>query len=247
MQSSIFYRILGFYTQKTTLFFFNNGEQRNKTQNDGVNTTYSLPMGKISTLKLLFYKAAKAWDENPEVKEQCLEIKNNSDVFAGFSQTEIQILSRYNEELIQIACKRVFDSVFAPITIQLKKSEKTRQQETPAQPSDDESSNMLETAEITLDEIIAPQPYLITKVSVPILLVLWILFFTVSASILLTFSPDSFKTLGETNFVKQNAPDLSDYLMKNGGFLTVLFKAFGAVCALIVAFLTFRKLPVGGK
>ncbi len=69
----------------------------------------------------------------------------------------------------------------------------------------------------------------------------------VSASILLTFSPDSFKTLGETNFVKQNAPDLSDYLMKNAGFLTVLFKTFGAVCALIVAFLTFRKLPVGGK
>src|SRR5258708_34386756 len=73
-------------------------------------------MGTSVVLKLLFFRSSKA----PRISDQSLEIKTDGDAFAGFSQKEIPVLSRYNEERVLIACKRVFDSVFAPIIIELK-------------------------------------------------------------------------------------------------------------------------------
>lgn len=233
MKSSVFYRILGFYP----LPFFgidNFGKDRNiKIQNKALTTTYLLPMGETVTLKLLFYKSEQAWEENPEIKNQILEIKSNSDVFAGFSQTEIPILSRYNEELIQIACKRVFDSVFAPISIQLKKK--------------DDKKDTDSTEKTTNKEILAPQPYLVTKISVPAWVKIRLIAYTVLASVLLSFSPDVFKYLGETSYLKQNYTFFSETLINNAGWITAFFKTAGALFTLAAAYLAFRKLPVGGK
>lgn len=233
MSSSIFYRISGIYKHERIWYLPSKWiEKKITSKTEGLTTIYPLPIGETATLKLLFYKSDKSWEKNSELKNQVLEIKSSSDVFAGFSQTEIPILSRYNEELIQIACKRVFDSVFAPISIQIKKQ-------------DDKKEAKVE--EQSAKQILAPQPYLVTKISVPVWVKIRLLTYTVLASVLLTFSPDVFKYLGESNYLKQNHTFLSEMLINNAGWITGFFKVVGALFTFLAAYLAFRKLPVGGK
>jgi len=71
--------------------------------------------------------------------------------------------------------------------------------------------------------------------------------FTVFASILLTFSPDIFKSSGETLYLQQNYKEIADLLIKNALLFSGISKALGAFCTLAAAFLAFRKLPIGGK
>lgn len=220
MKNAIFYRVLGFY----------DGEIKRQPKSQNLNTIYPLPMGETTTLKLLFYKSEQSWKEVKAVTNQVLEIKTKSDVFGGLSQESIPILSRYNEETIQIACKRVLDSVFAPISIELKNNE---------QETDGDA-----TANAT---ILAPQPYLVTEINVPYSVIFWLLFFTFFASIFLTVSPDIFEQLGKMQSLKQNYANLSAILIDNRVALTGFFKVLGAFCTITAAYLAFRKLPVGGK
>jgi hypothetical protein len=234
MKLSIFYRVIGFFEFKRVWYApWRKKAEIVRTPREENNTSvYKLPMGKAVTLKLLFYKSEKSWRDWEEIKKQKLEIKTKSDAFAGFSQETIPVLSRYNEELIQIACKRVFDSVFAPISIELKKE-------------DDKDPNSPARNDQPID-LLAPQPYLITKVTVPWRISVGVIISTLAASLLLTFSPDVFTSWGD--YFNQQGWLLSGAFIKANPFwLTNVAKSAGAVCTLFAAYLAFRKLPFGGK
>lgn len=249
MKRAIFYRVLGFYEYKRlwNWLWLRKGEVKKKLKNENLNTVYSLPIGRTAFLKMLFYKSEDSWKEVREIRKQILEIKTEGEAFAGFSQKTIPILSRYNEEVIQIACKRVFDSVFAPISIELKTKDENKDVVVEGKIINPQLFSLTPKSQTKNVEILAPQPYLVTKISVPNWVKILLLVFTVLASVFLTFSPDIFMALGETPFLKDNHKTISEVLIYNKGFFSALFKVIGTVFAFAAAFLAFRKLPIGGK
>jgi hypothetical protein len=213
MRSCIFYNISGFYKVRR-------GEEvLLKSFDDGWNTKYPLPMGQNAVLKLLFYRSEKA----DKILPQKLEIKTDGDAFAGFSEKEILVLSRYNEERIQIATKRIYDSVFAPISINLKESEQA-------------------TPDLN---ILAPSPYLLTRITVSKKLLFFILLFLFIASVCLALSADMIKAIGYSWIVPNNNPAISIWIDNNASNIAAFLKPIGAFFAVWVGWLGFRRLPIG--
>jgi hypothetical protein len=270
MQDCVFYLVEGFYKVRRRWFIFGEREEYLiNPKNNGWDTKYPLKMGESFVLKLLFYRSSKA----SPLGNQTLEIKTDGDAFAGFSQKEIQVLSRYNEERILVACKRIFDSVFAPIIIELKKAEKatsTDQSKTstsevvklggnyqliPA--AGEEPAKFSATLDLTIEptaqdnkptaksDILAPQPFLLTQVTASKGLIILTLVLLVAASFFLFMSPDYVEQIGNSQIVQSRYKEIGDTLARNGKDFTSLSKVIGAVCTLCAGFLAFRKLPVG--
>jgi hypothetical protein len=218
MKSSIFYLVTGFYRiRKAHGGFGENEERAIKYVDDGWSTKYPLPMGENLVLKLLFYRS----DGAAEIGPQTIVLTAEGDAFAGISQKEVEVLSRYNEERIQIACKRVFDSTLAPITLEHKRNDKTP------------------------EEVLAPHPYLLAQVRVPTRTVGWILFGLVVAPILLTLGPDFLKHIGDGQVLQSIAKPFGNWVSRNAGDLSVLAKTMAAIVTLSAGYLGFRRLPMG--
>lgn len=270
MKACVFYLIEGFYRVRRSWFLFGRREEYLiRPKNDNWDTKYPLKMGKSFVMKLLFYRSSNAISILP----QTLEIKTDGDAFAGFSQKEILILSRYNEERILIACKRIFDSVFAPIIIELKKADGSASadasepvtsgvvnvsgdyQLTPAAgdvPSRF-SGNLDLRVEPTLQndniadkpDILAPHPFLLTQITASKGLIVLTLILLVAASFFLFMSPDYIQQIGNSQIVQNRYKEIGDTLVRNASAYTAFSKIIGAVCTLAAGFLAFRKLPVG--
>jgi hypothetical protein len=184
-----------------------------------------------------------------------LDVKTDGDAFAGFSQKQIPILSRYNEERILIACKRVFDSIFAPIVIELK--EPTGASDgTSLGPQAPLKSAQVETAWGSIEfkpknpapsepEILAPQAFLLTQVTASKGLIAATLIFLVLASFFLFMSPDYIQQIGWSYVAQTYFKPVGDSLVRNAPAYTQLSKVLGAVFTLVAGFLAFRKLPLG--
>jgi hypothetical protein len=257
MRNSVFYLVEGFYLVRREYLLF--GKQREHLippKNNGWETRYPLKMGKTVVLKLLFYRSEKA----SSISSRSLEIRTEGDAFAGFSQKEIPLLSRYNEERILIACKRVFDSIFAPIVIALKKESdsvpvsadslfllRSTQVATPwgvlefklKEPQEDTAATNASA------DILAPNPFLLTQVVPSQGLILLTLVFLTFASFFLFMSPDYIQMLGWSRLIQQNSKEFGDWLVRNAPTLSQLSKIFGAVLTLAAGYLGFRKLPLG--
>ena len=220
MNFSIFYLVMGFFKLKRN--WGGDSKYREKLLplvNEGWTTRYPLPMGKNVILKLLFYRAEDA----PKIKTQKFDIKTEGDAFAGFSEKQILMLSNYNEERIQIACKRVFDSTLAPISIQ----------------------RVPDSTDTDDEKILAPHPFLLTQVMVPKLTVTLIVIALIVAPLLLAMSPDYLKHVGEGQIMKAYAPSIGDWISRNSGDLSTFAKAVAASFTLIAGYLGFRRLPIG--
>jgi hypothetical protein len=257
MRDSVFYLVEGFYiVRKRYWIFGKNSEHLIPPKDNGWETRYPLKMGKTVVLKLLFYRAEKA----SSISSRSLEIRTEGDAFAGFSQKEIPLLSRYNEERILIACKRVFDSIFAPIVIALKKESesvpvsadpltllRSTQVATPwgilelklKQPPEDTPATNASA------DLLAPNPFLLTQVVPSQGLILLTLVFLTFASFFLFMSPDYIQMLGWSRLIQQNYKEFGDWLVRNAPTLTQVSKVLGAVFTLAAGYLGFRKLPLG--
>jgi hypothetical protein len=174
-------------------------------------------MGSNVTLRLVFYRSEKA-DNSILAKDQKLKVSTGGDAFSGISQDEIPILSRYNEEQVELACKRVFDSVLAPITI-----------------SHDPARH----------DVLAAHSFLLARVVVPKIVVLTILTGLVVAPILLTIGPDLVDAIGSSRFLQASAKNLGDWLVDNKGSVSLLAKALAAGVTLVAGYLGLRRLPLG--
>ncbi len=270
MKACVFYLIEGFYKVRRRWPLLGRHEEYLISPKDnGWDTRYPLKMGKSFVLKLLFYRSSKA---NP-ILPQTLEIKTDGDAFAGFSQKEILILSRYNEERILIACKRVFDSIFAPIIIELKKAEESPPANQPKPikggtvtlggnyqlipAAGEKPATFSGELGLSLDrtvqdnkasanqDILAPHPFLLTQITAAKGLIVITLVLLVAASFFLFMSPDYIQQIGNSQIAQNNFKEIGDTLARNGQAFTALSKVVGAVCTLAAGFLAFRKLPVG--
>lgn len=253
MVSSLFYLVEGFYRKRKKYLNLFGGHEESLIQpkDDGWDTRYPLKMGTSVVLKLLFFRSSKA----PRISDQSLEIKTDGDAFAGFSQKEIPILSRYNEERVLIACKRVFDSIFAPIVIDLKEPTgasdgaslgiqsplQSVQVETPWGLIEFKPKNPT----LTGPEILAPHPFLLTQVTASKGLIAATLIFLVLASFFLFMSPDYIQQIGWSQIAQTYLKPVGDSLVRNGPAYTQVSKVLGAVFSLVAGFLAFRKLPLG--
>jgi hypothetical protein len=271
MIACVFYLIEGFYkVRRRWLLFGKREEYLISPKNNDWETKYPLKMGKSFVLKLLFYRSSEA----SSILPQTLEIKTDGDAFAGFSQKEIQILSRYNEERILIACKRIFDSVFAPIIIELKKVEESTsgdQSKTitsgtadlggtyqlfPAAGTDPAkfSGDLKITFEPTTKDnkppavkpdILAPNPFLLTQITAAKGLIILTLLLLMAASFFLFMSPDYIRQIGNSHIAQSYFKEFGDTLVRNDAAYTAFSKIIGGLCTLAAGFLAFRKLPVG--
>jgi hypothetical protein len=255
MNTSLFYLIEGFYEVKRDYFFF--GKHREyliEPKNNNWETRYPLKMGKSVVLKLLFYRSENA----APIAAHSLEIKTEGDAFSGFSQKEIPLLSRYNEERLLIACRRVFDSVLAPIVIELKKDSvapnvnplsllTSSQVATPwgLLEFKFKEESVKPSNQPTVQEVLAPNPFLLTQVVASRGLIFLTLGFLALASFLLFISPDYVQMVGWSSLIQRNQKPFGDWLVRNAPLLTQVSKIFGAICTLAAGYFGFRKLPLG--
>jgi hypothetical protein len=220
MNHSIFYQVMGFFKLKRSWGSFTKYRERLLPLiNDGWSTIYPLPMGKNVILKLLFYRS----EEAPAIPTQKLDIKTDGEAFAGFSEKQILVLSNYNEERIQIACKRVFDSTLAPISIE----------------------HVPDAAFVGDGDILASHPFLLTQVTVPKFTVALIVLALIIAPLLLSLSPDYLKHIGSGQIMQSYAPSVGNWIARNAGDLSTYAKAVAASFTLIAGYLGFRRLPIG--
>ena len=140
----------------------------------------------------------------------------------------------------------MFDSVFAPISIELKTKDK-KDAGFYVEIPNPRFLYLVPTSQETPVEVIAPQTYLVTKISVPKWVKALLLVFTVHASVLLTFNSDNFDKMADTVYLKDNFAAISGILKQNSGLFAALCKTFGAFFTLAAAYLAFRKLPIGSK
>lgn len=238
MNTCIFYLIEGFYTTEKKRWFFGEWEERlAKSRSRKLDSIYPLPMGRDAVLKLLFYRSSKAVDVLPRT----LEIKAGSDAFAGFSQKEIAIHSRYNEERILIASKRVLDDVLSPISIELVQV-KTVTGDLNAQTTHSPSPPK---TTLEIQGVAAPRPFLLTQVSVPKRVVGVIILGLILAPLLLSLGPDILQDVGGNQFIQEHAKGLGDWLIRNKLEVTFYSKIAAAVVTFVVGVIGFRRIPLG--
>lgn len=219
MNLSVFYFVKGFYRVARNIV----GKRSEKLIacfDDGWTTKYPIPMGKSAVLKLLTYRSEKSRDIFP----QKLTINADKDVLAGISQREILIDSHYNEDRIELAFKRVFDSILSSISIE----------HDPAQ-----------SRSFPNETVLAPRPFFLITVTVPRRTVFFILTGLFFAPLLLTLSPDYLLHIGNGSILQTHLRPVGDFVARNAGDLSNWSKALAASMTLIAGYLGFRRLPIG--
>lgn len=255
MEMAVFYLVEGFYRiRRRFVWFGEHHEYLIEPKDDNWDTRYPLKMGTSVVLKMLFFRSSKAPGIN-----RSLEIKTDGDAFAGFSQKEIRIESRYNEERVLIACKRVFDSIFAPIRIELK--ETTPSDQRSVDPLSLSTSTQVDTPWGVLEikmrdvapkppdqsepDVLAPQPFLLAQITASRALIFATLIFLALASFFLFMSPDYIQSIGWSRLFQIWNKPLGDLLVRNAAVFAQVSKVLGFVFTLAAGYLGFRKLPLG--
>jgi hypothetical protein len=218
MNSALFFMATGFYRVERAGKIGKYRESRITSFDEGWNTKYPLPMGKSVVLKLLFYRP----EDTPNIYPQRLTVNVDKDVLAGISQQEILVHSHYNEERVELAFKRVYDSVLSSLAIEYKP---------------DEASCVV--------KVLAPHPFFLIKVTVPRRTLVFILLGLLVAPVLLTLSPDYLVHIGKGQILQSRFSSLGDFIARNAGDLATYSKALAASVTLIAGYLGFRRLPIG--
>jgi len=218
MKSCLFFLTTGFYRVKRAWKIGSFQETLIEGFDDGWNTKYPLPMGKTVVLKLLFYRP----EDSPNIYPQNLAINVDKDVVAGISQQEILVHSHYNEERIELALKRVYDSVLSALSIEYKPN-----------------------VDPAVQAVLTPHPFFLIKVTVPRRTLIFILAGLLLAPILLTLSPDYLVHIGKGQILQSRTKGLGDFIARNAGDLATYAKALAASVTLIAGYLGFRRLPIG--
>ena len=227
MQQAVFYHVIGFYTP-TGLKWCNRlvrSEKRILIEDDGWVTKFPLPMGETVTLRLLFFRSRKS---DKPVITTTLNVSVDESAFAGISAKTIEVLNRYNEERIELACRRVWDNTLAPLTIEcVKKDNKPENGE--------EKDNK---------EVMVPRPFLLSYVKAPRIL-LWravlMLFF---GSALLVIPPDILlwqKQGISSGFLHDILSTHSTQILE---LLIIGCKGAGSALIAWAFFLTLRRFPL---
>jgi hypothetical protein len=185
-------------------------------------------MGRVAVLKVLFYRPEGGGDD---LFSRSISVRTEGDAFSGMSHKAIAVTSRYNEERLLFACKRVFDSTLASIYLD------------PAFEEAKKKDGGVAAATIP-ELVLAPRPFLLVRVTVPVATMGWILFGLVTAPILLTAGSDFYRDLGQY-LLTHGHPVLGDILSRYPAHWAAYSKAAAAAVTLGAGYLGLRRLPVG--
>jgi hypothetical protein len=228
LSTSLFFKIDGLF--KLSRRFFSPWKTTEKflsPRNHAVETSYRLPAGKMVILKLLFYRP----DSAPKPMISVLKVQALGDGFAGVLPSEIRIDSRYNEQRIIIACKRVLDNIIAPILIN--EHEKA------------ESKGDAPVPPVPTQATLVAEPFLMAQISVARFAVFWIIIGLVFGGLFLSIGPDYAKAVGGWAWVQRISPTFAGFLVNRPADAASLSKILAGIVTLVTGFLGLRKVPLG--
>jgi hypothetical protein len=123
---------------------------------------------------------------------------------------------------VELAFKRVYDSVLSALSIEYKPSNSAGE-----------------------ETVLAPHPFFLIKVTVPGWTVAFILLGFLLAPFLLTLSPDYLVDIGKGQIMQSCFQAFGDLIARNAGDLATYSKALAASITLIAGYFGFRRLPIG--
>jgi hypothetical protein len=242
MKNCVFYHVMGFFQVRKPLPWRDSVEQLLPSTDDGWGTTYPLPMGERVVLKILSFTP-----ENSAVPlSQRFQLHLDPNAFAGSEEREILFTSRYNEERIELACARVFDSLLAPVffehTPETENTERHTVEPAGAQTKSKDSPKQIKRG---ATEIISPNSSLLAQIRVPRTTFLIILAGLVVTPLLLSLTPDFLRDIASGPTLTHNAPWVAGILATRAARVVEFSKAIAAAVTLIVGYLGLRRLPIG--
>lgn len=240
MKNCVFYHVMGFFKVCRPLPWRDSVEQLLPSTDDGWGTTYPLPMGERVVLKILSFTP-----ENSAVPlSQRFQLHLDPNAFAGSEEREILFTSRYNEERIELACARVFDSLLAPVFFEHIPETNDSDLE-PTGASAGKPKDLPKEGKRGTTEIISPRSALFAQIRVPRTTFVIILAGLVITPLLLSLTPDFLRDFGSEPTLMHKAPWVAGILVTRAARVVEFSKATAAAVTLIVGYLGLRRLPIG--
>ena len=232
MQRAIFYHVLGFYVPSKLREWDPGplGEEPIPIEDDGWVTRFPFPMGRIVTLRLIFFRSSKA---SIGVFPARLSVEIDDSAFAGVSTKKLEVLNRYNEERVELACRRAWDNILAPITIDMVEEGAGQTLNTKGPENRGEEK-----------DIIAPRPFLLgyVKASQGLLWGAAIMIFIGSAALIVPSDVLSWQKAGfGTGIVHELLALLPIQALET---IVIFLKALGSALIAAAFFVTLRRFPL---
>jgi hypothetical protein len=238
LSNSLFFRIDGLFAiSRSRLLPLRFVERLIRPLTIATESHYRLPMGKHVLLKLLFYRP----DAPPYLGTVDLKIEAMGDGFAGVLPSDVKVDSRYNEQRIVIACKRVLDNVIAPILIKLRNSPVNPHPEASATDLSNSAHHQLAHS----NAFMMSEPFLLAQISVSRIAIFWIILGLVVGALLLSIGPDYARAIGDWQWLRSLSPSIADFMKNHPADAASLSKIAAAIITLIAGFFGLRKLPLG--
>ena len=110
LSGALFFRIIGLYGTRR---IGNAIDRPLPPRRRGVDVQYDLPPGGLVAIRLLTYRSRDIDDPGP----WRLKITANDEGISGTSPETLLVDSRYDEQRVLLACKRVLDNTISPVVI----------------------------------------------------------------------------------------------------------------------------------
>ena len=236
LQKHLFYRIRGLYTLKKSFLPRRRFTETPITPRTLVaESLYPLPIGDLIVMKVDSFRPSYATPFEP-IR---LKINPYGDNLIGVGHQEFQVHSRYNEERIILACKRVLEDTLTPITVlgaQVTSGSSSTTNTTPASTSQDVTPR---------ERPVVPEARFLAQVTVSRAVIFVILAGLVLVPLLVGSDAASVQAFAKILSVK--APNLGAVLAdaEVAKSIARLLKWTGASITLLVGYLAYRKIPLG--
>lgn len=217
MDNCLFYQIRGVFTPVSPSRFngYKSSVLINRMRKRG-GLFFSLPMSTSFELRFLFFRPPSS---KPKTITAVVNVKPDESGFSIVPIGTLKLESRYDELIVPLVTKRVFDNVLAPISVSIS-SEHT-------------------------PPILASEPLIYCAVKVPRGLVIVIGGALLLAPLLLAMSKKDWACAGLLLPRLTDAFDISASQCKPPDELVGIGKALGAMIASVAGWLAFRRLPLG--
>ena len=214
--ASTFFRLAGIRRARPWwLRWFGSYDRPVKRSTRFVETEYWLPAGTYAIISCRSYRPRSSTHR----PERTINVTAEGDGFVGAWPQEIRIDSRYNEQRVILACKRVLDAVISPIVFTIASD--------PPSPQTEQNA----------PRVIGPRVLLLMRVYAPRWIVVSMFVCFITGTIILSLGPDSYLKLFNTYGRLSGFVGWDGVFAAGGKLLGGFITAFGA-------YLGFRRLPL---
>jgi hypothetical protein len=214
--ASTFFRLAGIRRARPWwLRWFGSYDGPVKQSTRFVESEYWLPAGAYAIVACRSYRPRSS----PHRLERIINVTAEGDGFVGAWPQEIMVDSRYNEQRVILACKRVLDAIISPIVFSIASDSPSLQNELKA------------------PRVIGPRVLLLMRVYAPRWIVSTMFVCFILGTIILSLGPDSYLKLFNTYQRLSGFVGWEGVFAAGGKLLGGFITAFGA-------YLGFRRLPL---